>query len=128
MFLQRPQATFVTRFHEFVHESGGRREGDTVAFLTSSEPEGEGNVSLAGSGRPKGSAVLSLLDPFAPCQFQNQRLVEGGLRGEVEGVEALDLRKAREANTTFDVPALAVDALQFAQSKQKARVVGAILG
>ena len=39
MFLQRPQATFVTRFHEFVHESGGRREGDAVAFLTSSEPE-----------------------------------------------------------------------------------------
>ena len=23
MFLQRPQATFVARFHEFVHESGG---------------------------------------------------------------------------------------------------------
>jgi len=64
------------------------------------------NVSLAGSGRPKGNAVLSLLDPFAPCQFQNQRLVEGGLRGEVECVEALDLRKAREANTTFGVPAL----------------------
>jgi hypothetical protein len=76
-------------------------------------------VSLAGSGRPKGNAVLSLLDPFAPRQFQNQWLVEGGLRGEVKSVEALDLRKARQANTTFDIPALAIDALQFAQSKQR---------
>ena len=74
------------------------------------------------------NAVLSLLDPFAPRQLQHQRLIEGGLRGEVECVEALDLRKARQANTTFDVAPLAIDALQFAQSKQIAWIVGAILG
>ena len=85
-------------------------------------------MSLAGSGRPKGNAVLSLLDPFAPRQFQNQWLVEGGLRGEVECVEALDLRKAREANAAFDVAPLAIDALQFAQSKQIARIVRRDLG
>jgi len=72
-----------------------------------------GRRGLAGSGRPKGNAVLSLLDPFAPRQFQNQRLVEGGLRGE-SNVSRLDLRKARQANTTFDVAPLAIDALQFA--------------
>jgi hypothetical protein len=84
-------------------------------------------MGLAGSRRTERNAVLSFLDPIAPRQFQNQRLVERGLRGEVEGVEALDLRKAREANATFDVAPLAIDALQFAQSKQIARVVGAIL-
>jgi hypothetical protein len=33
-----------------------------------------------------------------------------------------------EANAAFDVAPLAIDALQFAQSKQIARIVGAILG
>jgi Citrate synthase, C-terminal domain len=31
--LQRPQAAFVARFHEFMHEGGGRREGDAVTLL-----------------------------------------------------------------------------------------------
>jgi hypothetical protein len=28
MFLQRPQAAFAGRFHEFMHESGGRLAHD----------------------------------------------------------------------------------------------------
>ncbi len=98
-----------------------------IALLASGKPQGQGDVGLAGSGRPQRDAVLSLLDPFAPRQLQNQRLVERGLGGEVEGVEALDLRKARQANAALDVAPLAIDALQFAQAQQIARVIGAIL-
>src|ERR1700730_17343213 len=59
-------------------------------------------MSLAGSGWPKRNAVLSLLDPFAPRQLQHQRLIEGRLRGEVERVEALDLRKPCEAYAALE--------------------------
>lgn len=78
MFLQRPQAALVARFHEFVHEGGGRGEGDTEALLACGEPKGERDVGLAGSGWTERDAVLSLLEPFAPRQLQNQRLVERG--------------------------------------------------
>ena len=33
VLLQRAQAAFVARFHEFMHEGGRRREGDAVALL-----------------------------------------------------------------------------------------------
>ena len=38
VFLQSPQPAFVARFHEFMHESGGRGEGDAVVFLAGGEP------------------------------------------------------------------------------------------
>jgi hypothetical protein len=40
VLLQRSQATFVTRFHEFMHEGGGRCEGDAVAPLAGGQPQG----------------------------------------------------------------------------------------
>ena len=95
-------------------KSGGRRESDAVALLAGGEPQGQGDVGLARAGRPKRNAVMALLDPFATRQLQNQRLVERGLGGEVERVEAFDLRKTRQANAAFDVAPLAIDALQFA--------------
>jgi hypothetical protein len=36
VFLQSTQAALVTRFHEFLHEGGRGREGDTVALLAGS--------------------------------------------------------------------------------------------
>ena len=36
VLLQRAQAAFVARFHEFMHEGGGRRESDAVALLAGS--------------------------------------------------------------------------------------------
>jgi hypothetical protein len=36
VLLQRAQAAFVARFHEFMHEGEGRREGDAVALLARS--------------------------------------------------------------------------------------------
>src|SRR3974390_1231449 len=81
-----------------MHKSGGGREGNAIALLNSRK-----------------------------AQLQNQRLVKRGLRGEVERVETLDLRKTREANAALDVTPLAVDALQFTKAQQIAWIVGAIL-
>ena len=125
--MQRPQTALVARLHEFVHEGGRRREGDGVAFLASGEPQRQGDVGLAGTGGSKGDSVVPFLDPFAARQLQHQLFVERRLGGEVEGVEAFDLRKARQPDATFDGAPVAVDALQFAKAKQIARVVGAVL-
>ena len=54
-------------------------------------------------------------DPFAARQFQNQRLIQRRLGGEVERIEALGLWEARQPNAALEVAALAIDALQFAQ-------------
>src|SRR5882757_5027424 len=71
MFLQRPQTALVARFHEFMHESGGGREGDAVAFLASGKSQCQSDVGFAGARWPERNAVMALLDPFASRQFQN---------------------------------------------------------
>jgi hypothetical protein len=111
----------------FMHEGGRRREGDTVAFLTGGKPQRQGDVGPAGARWPEREAVLPLLDPFAARQLQHQRFVERGLGDEVEGVETFDLRETRQADTALDGAPRAVDTLQFAKTKQIARVIGAIL-
>ena len=128
MLLQGPEAALITGFHEFVHEGGGRGEGDAVSLLAGGQSQGQGDVGLAGAGGPKRNTVLALLDRFAARQLQNQCLVERGLRGEVEGVEALGLGKARQPDAALDTAPFAVDALEFAQTQQIAGVISAVLG
>src|ERR1700730_10738302 len=81
-------------------------------------------MRFAGAGRPESKAVLASVDPFAARQFQNQRLVQRRFGGEFERIEALGLWKARQPNAALDVAAFAIDALQFAQAQQIARVLG----
>jgi hypothetical protein len=83
-------------------------------------------MRFAGAGWPESKAVLASVDPLAARQFQNQRLIQRRLGGEVERIEALGLRKVRQPNATLDVTTLAINALQFAQPQQVARVIGAI--
>jgi hypothetical protein len=59
-----------------------------------------------------------------PHQFQNQRLVQRRLGGEVERIEALGLGETRQPNATLYVAALTIDALPFAQAQQIARIIG----
>ena len=87
MFLQGPQTAFVAGFHEFMDERSGGREGDAVTLLASRQPQCQGDMGFARAGGTESDAVLALLDPFAARQFENQRFVERGLRGEVESVE-----------------------------------------
>ena len=65
VLLQSPEAAFVAGFHEFVHESGSRGEGDAVALLAGRQSQSQGDVGLAGARGPKRDAVLALVDPFA---------------------------------------------------------------
>jgi hypothetical protein len=69
----------------------------------------------------EGNAILTLLDPLAAHQLQNQSLVQRRLSGEVERIEALGLWKA---NATLYVAALTIDALQFAQADADMRGIG----
>ena len=110
-----------------MHESGGRREGDAVVLLAGGESEGQGDVGFASTGRAGRDAVPTLFDPFAARQFQHQRFVEGGLGREVERVEAFGLWKVCRPDTALDSAPLTIDAFQFTQSKQIARIIGAIL-
>ena len=84
-------------------------------------------MRFAGAGWAKSKTVLALLDPLAAHQLQNQRLVQRRLSGEVERIEALGLWKVRQPNATLYVAALTIDALQFTQTQQIARIIGAIL-
>lgn len=45
---------------------------------------------------------LTRLDPFAARQFQHQRLVERGLRGKVEAIQAFGLGKVRLPATSSE--------------------------
>src|SRR5271157_2775959 len=74
-------------------------------------------MRFAGAGWPESKAVLASVDPLAARQFQNQRLIQRRLGGEVERIEALGLRKARQPNATLYVTTLAIDALQFAHAR-----------
>ena len=127
MLLQSAKAALISRFHEFVHESCRRRESDVVPLLASRQPQGERDVGLACARWSKRDTVLALLDPFAARQFQNQWFVDRGLRREVEGVEALDLREPCHTNAALDVAPFAVDALQLTQTQEIARIVGPVL-
>src|SRR5580704_12153168 len=71
------------------HEGGRGREGDTVTLLAGGQSQGR--VRFAGPGWRKRNAVLTPVDPLAAHQFQNQRLVQRRLGGEVERIEALGL-------------------------------------
>ena len=127
MLLQRPQAAFVSCFHKFMHESGGGRESDAVAFLTGSQSKRQSDVGFAGTRRTERNTIMALLDPITARQFKNQRFVERWLGGEVEGVQTFGLWKARDANAAFNVAPFPVDALQLTQAQEIARVIGAVL-
>ena len=55
-------------------------------------------------------------------------LLREGCAAKSKVSRLLICEKRARRNAAFDVAPLAIDALQFAQSKQIARIVGAILG
>ena len=72
---------------------------------------GEEGLGLLGD-RTRVAAIGLAGTGLVDVAEQDQR----GLRGEVECVEALDLRKARQANAAFDIAPLAIDAIEVAMS------------
>src|ERR1700730_18585047 len=70
-------------------------------------------MRFAGAGRPESKAVLASVDPFAARQFQNQRLIQRRLGGEVERIEALGLWEARQLNAALDCAALPIRLIEM---------------
>ena len=93
-----------------MHESGGGRESDAVTLLASGQTQRQRYMSFASAGGAERNTVMALLNPFTARQFQNQRFVERWLSGEVEGVQAFGLRKARQTNAAFDIAPFAINA------------------
>jgi len=73
VFLQCAAAAFITCFHEFMHESGGRGEGDALGFSGRRPAPVPGRCGFAGAGWPSaiGSSVASR--SIRSGQFENQR-------------------------------------------------------
>jgi hypothetical protein len=66
-----------------------RRERDAMPGLAGLDRERDRAVALAGAGRPEEADVLVLLDPGELGEVEDQRLLGGGLRSEVEVLERL---------------------------------------
>src|SRR5262249_39051609 len=63
----------------------------------------DGEVGLAHPGRAEDEEILAVLEEVARGQCLDLLLVEGGLVGEVEGLEALHEREASERRPHRDV-------------------------
>ena len=73
-------------------------------------------MGLPGAAVAEHDDVVAGDNKLAARQLQNQRLVEGRHRGEVEGVQALHRREAGLADAPLDKAVLAVDQLQLGQA------------
>ena len=80
-------------------------------------------MSFAGATVANRDDVLAAADVLRAGQFQHQRLVERGDRGELEAVEAFDRREPGFLDPPFDSPAFPFNHLQLSQTQQVARIV-----
>jgi hypothetical protein len=75
------------------------RERDAVPGLAGLDRERDREVRLAGPGRPEKADVHVLLGPSELREVKDQRLLGGGLGGEVEVLERLVSREGGVADT-----------------------------
>ena len=118
VLLQSQQAALVPRLLELMDKAGGGGEDDREPPLTGSKSQGQGNMGLPRAAVAEHDDVVAGNNERAARQLQDQRLVEAGDRGEVEGVQALDCREAGLADAPLEEAALAVDQLQFGQAQK----------
>ena len=89
-------------------------------------------MGLAGAARGEGDDILASLDPFTAGQFQHLHLVQLRDRLEVEAVQALGGRELRRLDAALHHPSLAVDQLQFDETREEPDVIqflgGALAG
>ena len=114
--------------HQFVNQGSGRGEAHGKPLLAGCQTEAEGDMGLAGAAVAERDDVLSTLDVFTSCQFQDQHLVERGNGFEVEAIEAFDGRELGLPDPPLDHAALAVDQFQFAEADQVTHMVDALGG
>ena len=83
-------------------------------------------MGFAGAAWSAGDHVLTPFDPVAARQHLH--LVEFGDRLEVKAVEAFGGRELGRPDTALDHPSLALDRLQFHQTRQELDMVQALGG
>jgi hypothetical protein len=97
VLLQCPQATFVARYHEFMHESGGRGEGEALVFLVGGQPQCQGDMGFAGARWPErvvrhGSGPERVIQTgIGPVEVRRVKLRD---RGAGEGAERIRFTSA----------------------------------
>jgi hypothetical protein len=123
--VQAQEPALVLGLEELVDQGGCRDEADRQASLAGGEAKPEGDVGLAGAAVAERDHVLPLLHVAAAGELQDQHLVQGRDRGEVEAVQALDRREVGLADTPLDHPPLAVEQLELGQAQQVGDVVHA---
>src|SRR4051794_15844887 len=75
-------------------EAGGGGESDREPPLTGGKTQGQSNMGLPGAAVAEHDDVVAGDNKLAARQLQDQRLVEGGHRRKIEGVQTLDRREA----------------------------------
>jgi hypothetical protein len=86
--------------------------------LDSLDAQGYRQHGLAGTGRTKQEQIVAALEEAQSRQFAHQLAIDRGLETEIELLEGLDLRKARQAQAPFhpfEAPALPLGAERLAQ-------------
>ncbi len=105
------------------HQGRRRTEAHALALPTSRQPQGNGQVRLAGARTADQTGVGPLLDPVAPSQFQHLGLAQRRHGREVEGVEILGHREAGRADACLHGIGSAGGDFQFGQAQQVLLVV-----
>src|SRR5262245_3358771 len=97
------QAPLGQRLRQGGDEDGGGREEHAVAVLDGLEAKADGEVGFAHAGRAEDHQVLAVLHKVAGAQCLDLLLVDGGLVGEVEALQALDEGEAGELGAHADM-------------------------
>ncbi len=109
---------------EEVHALG---VADRDLLLTRAQGHGLQDVTLSGAALAGDDQVLGVTDEVEACQLQDERLVEAGLEGPVEGLEGLALGQAACVDAAFD-PACELVGCLFAQDALQERARGRLFG
>jgi hypothetical protein len=109
-------------------DHGGRRgEQHAIALFDRFEPQPNRQMAFADAGRPEQHDVLAVLDEVAGRDLLQVLLIQRGLVGKVEGLQALHEREAGETGAHRDV-LFGLGGHFFAQHLVEEVGVGEVLG
>jgi hypothetical protein len=103
------------------HFHGGEEE-ETVSEFGGENAQGDGKMSFADAGRTQEQNIAAFGKEATGGQFLQQGLINGGLEGEVEVFEPLEIRQTGKAQVGFDDACTPRCQFGFEQATQEVRV------